>query len=411
MKGEIINVGTEILIGDILNTNSQYLSRELSRLGISVFYHSTIGDNPERLKTLLNEAKKRSDLIFITGGLGPTQDDLTKETVAEIAGKKMVLHQESYDKLVSFFHNHQVTMTENNVKQAYIPQDAQIIPNDNGTAPGILLESEETTFVLLPGPPRELQPMFQDSVIPYLEGKSENQFFSNYYKIAGIGESTLETQLLDLIENQSNPTIATYAKPNEVLVRVTANAPTKKEAEKILKHYDAVIRERFRDSIYAYEDISLNEKVVKLLLEKKATITLAESCTGGRIASALTEIPGVSGSFLLGLVTYSNQAKEQQLGVKKETLKTHGAVSRQCAEEMALGLVERCPSDIAVVTTGIAGPEGASAEKPVGLVYIGIYYKGRLDIHEHRLNGNRVRIQSKATSLALNEVRKHLEFA
>ncbi|QSX08611.1 competence/damage-inducible protein A [Alkalibacter rhizosphaerae] len=409
MRGEIINVGTEILIGDILNSNAQYISRELSRIGISIYYHTTVGDNPTRLQQVLQQAKERSDLVVLTGGLGPTQDDLTKESVAELFGLDMILHEESKVKIQGFFQRISAEMTQNNLKQAYMPEGARIIPNDNGTAPGILLEKDNKIFILLPGPPRELIPMFRDFCIPYLQDKSPIKFYSRYYKISGLGESALEDRLLDIIDGQTNPTIATYAKPGEVMLRITANGNTSEEATKLLDEMDHQVMDRIGSWVYAKEDLSLHEVVASMLMEKDCSISVAESCTGGLIAAKLTEIPGISSIFHSGIVCYSNASKSDYLGVKEETLEKYGAVSRECAMEMLAGLLKNNKTKIAVATTGIAGPGGGSEEKPVGLVFVGIAYKGKMEVHEVRLHGNRQQIQERSANMAFNMVRKMLE--
>ncbi|SHE30323.1 competence/damage-inducible protein A [Alkalibacter saccharofermentans] len=408
MKGEIINVGTEILIGDILNTNAQYISKELSSAGVSVFFQTTVGDNPDRLMSVLKESVERSDLIILTGGLGPTQDDLTKETVARLLGLDMDMHTESYDKMMSFFHKISSKMTQNNLKQAYMPVGAHIIPNENGTAPGVLIEHEGKVIIMLPGPPRELVPMFRDFVMVYLQGKSQDKFFSNYYKVSGIGESALEDMLIDIIDNQTNPTIATYAKPDEVLLRVTANAKSEDEAKLLLDKTDKIIVDRLKDNLFAREDISLNGLVAKLLIDTSTTISLAESCTGGLITSRLTETAGISKCLHSSIICYSNDSKIQYLGVRKSTLEKYGAVSRECAEEMLKGLIKNNNTDMAVATTGIAGPTGGTEDKPVGLVYVGIAYKGNIHVEEHNISGTRHRVQLKSANIALNLIRKQL---
>lgn len=409
MNCEIICIGTEILLGDIVNTNSQYISRELANLGINVFYQTAIGDNASRLKKSIIEAFDRSDLIITTGGLGPTQDDLTKETIAETLGMKMELHQESLDRMQLFFNNISCKMTKNNIKQAYIPKGAHVISNNNGTAPGILIEKENKTIVMLPGPPREMIPMLDNHVVPYLRDKSKIKFYSRYYKISGVGESALEDILIDIIDKQTNPTIATYAKLGEVLLRVTANGDTKEEATKILNTYETIIKDRLGEFIYSDKNESLEDVVGQLLIENNLKISIAESCTGGLISSRLTKIPGISTSLHSCIVSYSNEAKEKMIGVNCRTLRKFGAVSRETAEEMCIKLHEKTNTDIVIATTGIAGPSGATETKPVGLVYIAIYYKGKLIVEKYNISGDRLRIQQKASNLALNLIRKHIK--
>ncbi|WP_303863334.1 competence/damage-inducible protein A [Alkalibaculum bacchi] len=410
MIGELINVGTEILIGDIVNTNAQYISKELSNIGFSIYYHTTVGDNPNRLKETLQNSLNRSDVVILTGGLGPTQDDLTKEILAEILGVELVLDQKIYDGITErIYKSGYSQVTQNNYKQAYIPKGASPIPNLNGTAPGILAEMDNKSIILLPGPPREMIPMFEQSVLPYLMKKTDTKFYSNYYKVTSIGESAVEDRLLDLIDKQKNPTIATYAKPGEVLIRVTANGKSREEVESLLQDYDVVIRERFEQNIYAFEDISLQEAVGKSLVEKNLTISIAESCTAGQIASRLSEFPGISQSFHSGIVCYSNEAKVRFVGVQQKTLDEYGAVSEETAREMLQGLYEKNKTDIVVATTGIAGPDGGSEDKPVGTVYIGILYKGQYTVTRHQFRGDRKRIQLWASNEALNKIRKAIE--
>jgi nicotinamide-nucleotide amidase len=408
MGGEIINVGTEILIGDILNSNAQYLSRELSAIGMSIYYHTTVGDNPKRLMDVLRLAIERSDLVVLTGGLGPTQDDLTKETVAALFGLDMVLHKESKTRIQSLFQKMSATVTENNWKQAYIPEGSRILPNDHGTAPGILLEREGKTLILLPGPPGELIPMFRDYCLPYLAEKNASTFYSRYYKLTGLGESAVEDKLLDLIDGQTNPTLATYAKPGEVMLRVTANSPRLEDGQRLLDDMDRSIMERVGDWVYAKEDKSLDQVVAQLLMATGTTMSVAESCTGGLIASLLTQMPGISSVFHSGIVCYSNASKIQYLGVREETLKQQGAVSRACATEMLEGLLRNNGTSMALATTGIAGPDGGTAEKPVGLVYIGVAWAGHIQVEEYHFHGNRQQIQTRAAHTALNMVRKIL---
>ena len=378
MKSEIICVGTEILFGDIVNTNSQYISKNLNELGISVLYHTVTGDNQVRLKEAFFQAFERSDVIIATGGLGPTQDDLTKETAAEIMGVELVENKEWTDKLYEMFRGRNIT--PNNFKQAYMPQGSIMLFNDNGTAPGVIIENEEKTkaIILLPGPPSEMVPMFDKSVLPYLMKKTGKSFYSRYYMITGYGESALEHELMDIIDKQTNPTIATYAKPNGILLRVTANAENKESADLIIEKYEKTIYSRFGDGIFANEDISIAKVVLNMLKERNLKLSVAESCTGGMISAMMTENPGASDVFYGGFVTYSNDAKITVLGVNKETIEKYGAVSEETAEEMVLGLAKLSGTDVAVAVTGIAGPSGGGEDKPVGIAYISVYFKGQI---------------------------------
>jgi nicotinamide-nucleotide amidase len=404
MKSEIICVGTEILLGDIVNTNSQYISKNLNELGLSVLYHTVTGDNPLRLKEAFKQAFDRSDIIIATGGLGPTQDDLTKETAAELMGVELETNDEWMQKLQTMFGDR---MTPNNIKQAYVPRGAIMLKNDNGTAPGIIIETEDKlkAIILLPGPPKEMVPMFDKQVLPYLMKKSGKSFYSRYYMITGYGESALEYKLIDIIDKQTNPTIATYAKENGVLLRVTANAKNKEEADVLIDKYEEIINSRVGDGIFANEDVSLSKVMIDLLKKNNLKLAVAESCTGGVITSSITENPGASEVLYGGFVTYSNEAKMKVLGVKKETLDAFGAVSEQTAVEMVQGLILLSGADAAVAVTGIAGPGGGSEEKPVGLAYISIYFKGEITTKKVNYAFRRKMHQIRVGNEALNMLR------
>ncbi len=388
-----------------MNTNSQYISRNLHELGISVLYHTVTGDNPIRLRAAFEEAAGRSDIVIATGGLGPTQDDLTKETAAELMGVEMEVNEEWMARLRMMFGEN---MPKNNIKQAYIPKDSIILKNENGTAPGVIIENEDKSkaIILLPGPPFEMVPMFDQDVLPYLMKKTGKSFFSRYYKVFGYGESGLEEILIDLIES-TNPTLATYAKETAVLLRLTANADTEVEADKILDPVEKLIYERVGDGIYATEDITLSEAVADLLKEKKLTVATAESCTGGLVAALLTEIPGASAYFYGSIVTYANDAKKRFVGVKEETLELFGAVSEETAREMVEGLIAATGVDAGIAVTGIAGPEGGSDDKPVGTAYVAVHYDGETSVQHVLYPARRRRfVQIRVANYALNMLRR-----
>lgn len=408
MKAEILAVGTELLMGQIVNTNAQYLSSKLPDVGISVYYHSVVGDNPERLRESLELALKRCDVVITTGGLGPTQDDLTKETISEVCGRRLVLHQESLDAIRAFFKKIGREMTHNNEKQAYMPENCTILKNNNGTAPGCIIEQGGKVIVMLPGPPSEMKPMFDDSVFPYFRERSSYTIESKFLRVFGIGESAMETKILDLIEGQTNPTIATYAKEGEVTIRVSARVEQGKDAEKLLGPVIEEIRKRTGDSLYSEEDRTLDQVAAELLSGLKLTLATAESCTGGLISQMLTNIPGISSVFMGGAVTYSNDAKEEYLGVRRDTLLQYGAVSRQTAAEMAAGVRSRLKTDIGVAVTGIAGPDGGTPDKPVGLVYIGLSSVKGTVTKELRLLGNRKRIRTITALHVFDMIRRHV---
>lgn len=408
MIAEVLAVGTELLMGQIANTNAQYISSRLPDVGIGVYYHSVVGDNPKRLKECLQLALSRADLIVMTGGLGPTQDDLTKETVAEAMNRKLVLDQESLDKMKSFFAKLNRPMTENNVKQAYLPENSLIIRNRNGTAPGCIIVEGEKTVIMLPGPPSEMKPMFEETVIPYFMEKAEFRLVSKFLRIFGIGESAMESRIIDMIERQTNPTIAPYAKDGEVTLRVTARYPKGPEKEDLITPVIDEIKQRLGDAVYSTENLNLEEVAAQRLLETHTTLAVAESCTGGLVSSKLTDIQGISEVFNRGFITYSNQAKRENLGVREETLDRYGAVSRETAVEMAEGARRVSGTDLGLSITGIAGPGGGTPEKPVGLVFVALAHKDGTYCKELNLWGNRTRIRSVTALHAFDMIRRHL---
>ena len=408
MKSEIISVGTELLLGNIVNTNSAFLSGELAKLGIDVYFHVTVGDNRQRLMETMGEAIERSDLIIITGGLGPTSDDITKETVAEVTGRRLIPDEAELTKLKSYFERTNREMTPNNIKQAYVPEGASVVGNDNGTAPGIILEHNNTTIIMMPGPPIEMKPMFSEKIEPYLRKKSSNSLVSITLKFFGIGESSLEHQLSDLIESQSDPTIAPYAGDGEVRVRITSRSESgEKVPESILKVVSE-IEKRLGDYIYSYHDRSLQQVTAMLLLKSGKTLAVAESCTGGKLSTLLTSVSGVSKSYMGGVVSYSNGVKQSLLGVNRETLIKAGAVSRETALQMADGVRRVCGSEIGLSVTGIAGPDGGSINKPVGIVYMALSAEDGSWVWERKFMGNRDKVQTFAAKNALNHLRLYL---
>ncbi|MBQ8207184.1 MAG: competence/damage-inducible protein A [Clostridia bacterium] len=372
---EILCVGTELLLGDIVNTNAAYLSRKLAELGISVYHQTVVGDNPERLKKALADSANRCDLIITSGGLGPTYDDLTKETIASFFGRNLVRNEKILSHLEAYFAEMGRTMTENNKKQADIPEGAIIFRNDYGTAPGVCIEDEESgvTAVMLPGPPRELEPMFGEQVMPYLEKRSDSILVSRNINIFGMGESAVENILRSLMENSVNPTVAPYCKEGEVRLRITAKASDRNTAYAMCSEaVEKIMETEVGKAVYGIDSDSIEGELVAKLIAKGKTIATAESCTGGLIAKRITDVSGSSAVFLGGCVTYANSAKESLIGVKHETLAAHGAVSEQVAIEMARGVRQALGTDIAIATTGIAGPGGGTPQKPVGTVWVGI---------------------------------------
>lgn len=408
MKAEIITVGTEILLGDILNKNCRYLSRELAAMGIEMYYQITVGDNEERLLKTLEESLNRSDIVICTGGLGPTEDDITKEVCAKYFGYELELHKPSLDAMIERFKHMNRVPTKNNEKQAYFPKEAYILKNDNGTAPGCIMEKEGKMIVVLPGPPKEMESMFENYVKPYLSKLTDDVIESEVLRIIGVGESKVENDILDIIDSQTNPTIATYAKGYECTLRITAKAKSVEEAKELIKPMSDEMKRRFGQSLYATGETSIEEVVAKMLVENNLKIAVAESCTGGMVSASLINYPGISSVFMEGCVTYSNEAKMKSLGVKKETLDVYGAVSDNCAKEMASGVAARYNTNVGIATTGIAGPGGGTDEKPVGLVYFGIYINGKVITKKYVFNGDRQGVRERATRTILNDLRLEL---
>ncbi len=380
---ELISVGTEILLGDILNTDAQYLSIELAKFGISVIHQSTVGDNRERLLAQLDEAAKRSDIIILSGGLGPTPDDLTKEVCCEFFGKEMFLHEPTVEKIKEYFSSKGIEMAQNNLKQAMLPKDCVIFPNDNGTAPGMAIEKDGIHILVLPGPPRELKPMFQNCAVPYLMQFSDRIIVSHNIRTFGIGESSMAERVNDLFDAQ-NPTVAPYAKDGEALLRVTAMAKTKEDAESLCEPIIKEIKKRLDAYVYGVDYNCIEEAVVGMLKEHHLKVATAESCTGGLIAKRITDVPGASEVFECGIISYANGIKHKVLGVSEDDLNKYGAVSEPVAKQMAQGALKVSGADITVSVTGIAGPDSDSTGKPVGLVYIGLADKENVWVREIR---------------------------
>ena len=404
---ELISVGTEILLGNIVNTNAAYLAEKCAQLGLQCFFQTSVGDNEERLKMVLTTALDRSDIVILSGGLGPTEDDLTKEVVASVLGKELFMDEHSKQRIQEYFDKRGKKITDNNWKQAMIPKGAVIIDNENGTAPGVIMEENGKMVILLPGPPNELIPMFENSIVPYLSEKTKETIYSQTVKICGVGESLAETMIKDLLEEQTNPTIAPYAKTGEVHLRVTAKAEDEKSAKKLCKPIVKELKSRFGADVYTTEEnTTLEKSIVDLLVANDLTISTIESCTGGLVAGRLINVPGVSEVFKAGYVTYSNKAKRKIVGVKKTTLHKYGAVSEQVASEMAKGASLLSKADVTVSVTGIAGPDGGSDEKPVGLVYIGCNVKGKITVEKFQFSGSRAKIRETAVANALVLLRK-----
>lgn len=409
---EILCVGTELLLGEVINTNAAYIGRQLARLGISVYRTSVVGDNVARLEEAVNNALRASDLLILSGGLGPTYDDLTKETVAKALGLPMVRDEKILKDIEEYFASSGRIMPENNSKQADIPLGATALKNRTGTAPGIFIEKDEKAVVLLPGPPFELIPMFEEFVFPRLRAMSDKILISHNLHVMGMGESEVEMHLIDLMQNSANPSLAPYAKEGEMRLRVSALADNEAEGEKMC----ADIIEKVKAStvgkyIYAIDAENVEQLVVKALAERGLTLCVAESCTGGMLGKCITDVSGASAVFSGGVITYSDKAKMDQLGVKEETLKKFSAVSSEVAIEMADGVRKLFGSNIALSVTGEAGPSSATG-KSVGTVYIGISthestYAIPLTVSSRR---NREYIRKVSCSRALREVLKSINY-
>lgn len=405
MKSAILTVGTEILFGQIVNTNAAFLSQQLNDLGIDVLYHFTVGDNPKRLEHILKLCLKECDLVITTGGLGPTQDDLTKEIIAKTCKDTLKLDEKAMKRIEEYFEKTGRHMTENNIKQAYIPSKAACMPNDFGSAPGFICEVDNKKIMAFPGPPVEMKPMFENYGKKYLEELSDSAICYKFVKTIGIGESLLETEIMDLIDGQTDPTIATYAKDGEVTLRITSKRSTWKEAEKAVDTCIEKIRNKIGRYIYTEDERNIQEVVLDKLKEKKLTLSSAESCTGGLFADSIISIAGSSAVFDRALVTYSNTAKIQELGVSCETLERYGAVSRNTAEEMVKGLHKVSGSDICVAVTGLAGPNGGTLAKPIGLVYTAILYNGKIKCIENKfINSDRNSIRRRSVLAMLRMI-------
>ena len=405
---EIISVGTELLLGDILNTDAQFLAQELARLGFGVMHQSVVGDNHGRLLASLELAAQRSDIIILSGGLGPTPDDITKEVTCEFFSKELVLHEESLRRMTRYFTSKGIEMSESNKKQAMLPADCVVFENNNGTAPGLGMEKNGRHILLLPGPPRELKPMFFESAVPYLKRFSDKIIISHNVRTFGIGESAMSQLVEDLLAKE-NPTVAPYAKDGEALLRVTAMADNETEAEKLCAPVLKEITDRLGDFVYGIDYTCLEEAVVAMLREKGMKLATAESCTGGLIGKRITNVSGASAVFDCGIIAYSNEIKNKILGVSEDDLKKYGAVSEQVAKQMAAGVLELSGADIAVSVTGIAGPASDGTDKPVGLSYIGLATKDGVQVKK-LMTGRNDRDYNRYVnaSNALNMVRMYL---
>ncbi len=408
MRTEIIAVGTELLLGEIVNTDAPMIAQGLAELGIGVYFQTVCGDNPDRLKSVLEVAKQRADLIITTGGLGPTADDLTKETIAAAFGKGLVRDEESMARLREHFKGR--TMTKNNEKQADVPEGCTVFQNDWGTAPACAFEGEGCLVIMLPGPPRECRPLFREKVMPFLEKRRGGALCSRYVKVFGMGESEMASRLSRQMDTWENPTAAPYAKEGECLVRITAMGKDKEEAFAMTEPAVREVRQVLGDVVYGVDVDSLEQVVVQGMTARGLTLATAESCTGGLMGKRITDVPGASACYLGGVVSYQNEVKENLLGVRHETLITKGAVSEDTACQMAEGVRKALGADIGISTTGVAGPGGGTPEKPVGLIYVGISTKDKTwAMRILRPRQSRESLRRLASSTAFDLVRRHLE--
>ena len=406
---ELIAVGTELLLGNIANTDAQMISQGLSQLGINVYYHTVVGDNPQRVRQAVDIARDRADILITTGGLGPTCDDLTKVAVAQAFGKELVYHEPSAQRIRERFAQRGTPVTENNFQQAMVPEGCTVLDNDWGTAPGVAFQAGGTHGLMLPGPPRECEMMFRYRALPYLQKLSDGVIASRTVKTFGIGESAAEALLRDLMNALHNPTLAPYAKPTGTELRITAHAPTREEALRLIAPVEEQVKAILGDKVIGVDVDSLEEVCFALLKDRGLTVGTAESCTGGLLAKLLTDLPGSSAVFRGGVVSYTNGVKAGLLGVPQDLLDRYGAVSPQVAEAMAQGAKAALGCDIALSTTGVAGPDADDRGNPIGLVYLGLAWGDQCQVTEFRAGPvERERVRRQAAQTALDLLRRHL---
>lgn len=411
MLVEIVSTGTELLLGQIVNTNAPYLARKLNEIGFDAVYQTTVGDNRCRMKNVLSIALERADIVITSGGLGPTQGDITKEVSAELLGRALQLHEASVVHIREFFKRRHLTMTDNNMRQAMMPSEAIVVTNHRGTAPGVIIEHDGKTIIHLPGPPMELEHMFEKSILPYLENRfgSQGVIISKVLRTFGIGESILEERIRHFILAQKNPTIALLARSGEIHIRLTAKAESETMARSLICELENSLRVLIDEYIFGVDEQSLEQVVGEELRRHKMSIALAESCTGGAATAKLTDVPGSSAYLIGSVVCYANRIKTEIIGVAPSILQEHGAVSRETAVAMASGIRDRFAADIGIGITGIAGPDGGTAAKPVGLVYMAIAGPQGVIVEEEHFSGQRIAIKARATNSTLNLLRQYLQ--
>lgn len=409
MKAEIISIGTEILLGQILNTNQQWLSRQLAALGIDVYYHSTVGDNPQRLIQAIRQGLERSDIVITTGGLGPTVDDITLDAIARALSRKLVFDQSVLKRIRAHFGRQCVNMPKENLRQAHIPEGAIILKNDVGTAPGFIIQEDLKTFIALPGPPRELNPMFENCAVPYLKKKMKSAWTikTRTINITGLPESAVDSKVKDILHSPPPVTVGIFAYPSLIELKITAKARNEKEAKILIDKMDKKITARLKDYIFGRDDETLESVVGNQLRRSRKTLAIAESCTGGLISNRITDVPGSSKYFKRGAIAYSNEVKVSALKVPPQLLKRYGAVSRQVATQMAKNIREIVGTDYGLGVTGIAGPSGGTRSKPVGLVYIALATPKNTVCHKFNFTGERKIIKFKTSQAALDMMRRY----
>ncbi|WP_077621903.1 competence/damage-inducible protein A [Sediminibacillus massiliensis] len=409
LKAEIVAVGTELLLGQISNTNAQWLSQKLSQHGISVFFHSVVGDNLERVKQTFKQAGSRSDIVFVTGGLGPTDDDMTREAFQSLTGRQLKEDQEAMDKISAYFRNAKRTMTPNNRKQARVFEGAKVLKNTAGMAPGMIVEEEEVTWIFMPGVPREMKQLSIEQVFPYLVETYQlnTVIHSRMLRFTGIGESQLEHQLKNLIDGQTNPTIAPLAYEGEVAIRLTASATTKQEADKLIDETEKKILESAGPYFFGYDEETIEQKVIERLNVSNQTIAAAESLTGGRFTDLLVSVPGASQVINGGIVSYATKVKINHLGISEQLINKYGTVSSQCAEAMAENVRDALKADIGISFTGVAGPDQTEGKEP-GTVFIGIAEQGKTVAQAYHFSGDRNSVRKRAVKKGLEILHRHL---
>lgn len=410
INAEIISVGSELLLGQIANTNAQWLSNKLAKIGINVFYHHTVGDNFVRLENVMKLAQDRSDLVIVTGGLGPTDDDLTRDVAKKILQQELVIDEKILQKVKQYFLKNNIKMSENNKKQALVFKGATVFSNTEGMAPGMFVDHHDVGWIFLPGVPREMKAIMEQEAIPFIvkHYHLQEMIFSKVLKFIGIGESILEDKLLDILRNQTNPTIAPLAGDGEVTLRITAKASSKQEAISMFQHLEEEILSRVGEYCYGIDEETLETKVLQYLQQKEMTIASAESLTGGRFIDRLISIPGASSSVVGSIVSYQTRSKEQVLGIDSAIINKYGTISEQCAKEMAEGIQKKMNASIGISFTGNAGPD-ASEQKPVGIVYIGISNGVKTEVHSYHFHGNREAIRNRAVKKGLELLYKYLK--